>query len=62
MKQASECKFVKIGKGSTGNARFTSAEEVATAIATLNVSTFQGTVKYGKQIDLTDVGMIRLYD
>merc|ERR550514_9772 len=36
MKQAGECVFVNIGKSGTGSAKFTSAEEVATAIATLN--------------------------
>merc|ERR1712014_72894 len=40
MKQAGECKFVKIGKSGTGSAGFTSAEEVKTAIAMLNGSVF----------------------
>mmetsp|Transcript_7469 Transcript_7469/g.18720 ORF Transcript_7469/g.18720 Transcript_7469/m.18720 type:complete len:129 (+) Transcript_7469:77-463(+) len=42
LKQAGECKFVKIGKSGTGCAAFTTADEVATAIATLNGSVFQG--------------------
>mmetsp|Transcript_8077 Transcript_8077/g.21420 ORF Transcript_8077/g.21420 Transcript_8077/m.21420 type:complete len:129 (-) Transcript_8077:125-511(-) len=42
LKQAGECKFVKIGKTGTGCAAFTTADEVATAIATLNGSVFQG--------------------
>merc|ERR1719253_1997519 len=44
MKQAGECKFVKIGKSGCGSAGFTTAEEVQTAIATLNGSEFQGSV------------------
>jgi len=44
MKQAGDCKFVSIGRTGQGSAKFTSAEEVATAIATLNGSTFQGHV------------------
>lgn len=41
MKQAGECKFVEVGKTGNGSAAFTSAEEAANAIATLNGSTFQ---------------------
>eukprot|EP00930_Biecheleria_cincta_P045632 TRINITY_DN3144_c0_g2_i1.p1 TRINITY_DN3144_c0_g2~~TRINITY_DN3144_c0_g2_i1.p1 ORF type:complete len:163 (-),score=46.96 TRINITY_DN3144_c0_g2_i1:170-658(-) len=48
MKQAGNCKFVKIGKSGCGSAGFTSAEEVQTAIATLNGSDFQG---YAIQVD-----------
>merc|ERR1712014_533946 len=44
MKQAGACKFVKTGKSGTGLAAFNSAEEVATAIATLNGSEFQGSI------------------
>merc|ERR1711941_236837 len=42
MKQAGNCKFVKIGKSGCGSAGFTSAEEVQAAIDTLNGSDFQG--------------------
>ena len=38
MKQAGDCKYVNIGKSGTGLAGYTSAEEVQTAIATLNGS------------------------
>eukprot|EP00930_Biecheleria_cincta_P045633 TRINITY_DN3144_c0_g3_i1.p1 TRINITY_DN3144_c0_g3~~TRINITY_DN3144_c0_g3_i1.p1 ORF type:complete len:150 (-),score=35.82 TRINITY_DN3144_c0_g3_i1:105-554(-) len=44
MKQAGNCKFVKIGNSGTGSAGFTSAEEVETAISVLNGSDFQGHV------------------
>mmetsp|Transcript_152165 Transcript_152165/g.486230 ORF Transcript_152165/g.486230 Transcript_152165/m.486230 type:complete len:118 (+) Transcript_152165:272-625(+) len=44
MKQAGDCKYVKIGKSGEGSAGYSSAEEVQTAIATLNGSTFQGSV------------------
>mmetsp|Transcript_7202 Transcript_7202/g.8326 ORF Transcript_7202/g.8326 Transcript_7202/m.8326 type:complete len:100 (-) Transcript_7202:24-323(-) len=44
MKQAGNCKFVKVGKSGTGCAVFSSAEEVQTAIATLNGSNFQGSI------------------
>mmetsp|Transcript_51998 Transcript_51998/g.97551 ORF Transcript_51998/g.97551 Transcript_51998/m.97551 type:complete len:119 (-) Transcript_51998:163-519(-) len=42
MKQAGECKFVKVGKSGTGIAVFSSAEEVALATSMLNGSEFQG--------------------
>merc|ERR1712151_517076 len=42
MKQAGDCKYVKIGKSGQGSAGFTSAEEVANAISLLNGSEFQG--------------------
>merc|ERR1711966_639272 len=42
MKQAGECKYVRIGKSGTGSAGYSTAEEVANAIATLNGSDFQG--------------------
>eukprot|EP00930_Biecheleria_cincta_P045631 TRINITY_DN3144_c0_g1_i1.p1 TRINITY_DN3144_c0_g1~~TRINITY_DN3144_c0_g1_i1.p1 ORF type:complete len:193 (-),score=53.06 TRINITY_DN3144_c0_g1_i1:165-683(-) len=48
MKQAGNCKFVKIGKSGCGSAGFTSAEEVQAAIDTLNGSDFQG---YTIQVD-----------
>merc|ERR1719498_25777 len=44
MKQAGDCKNVSIGKAGSGSAAFATAEEAATAIATLNGSTFQGIV------------------
>merc|ERR1712187_656722 len=44
MKQAGNCRFVKIGRTGTGVAAFDSAEEVANAIATLNGSEFQGSI------------------
>ena len=44
MKQAGDCKFVKIGRSGTGSAGFTSMEEVKIAIAALNGTTFQGHV------------------
>jgi hypothetical protein len=44
LKQAGNCKFVRIGNSGTGSAVFDSAEEVQTAIATLNGSDFQGSV------------------
>jgi len=44
LKQAGNCKYVAIGKSGTGSALFSSAEEVQKAIATLNGSTFQGSV------------------
>merc|ERR1712039_391648 len=44
MKQAGNCKYVKIGNSGTGSAGFTSAEEVSNAIATLNGSDFQGSI------------------
>eukprot|EP00928_Gymnodinium_smaydae_P019754 TRINITY_DN175_c0_g1_i13.p3 TRINITY_DN175_c0_g1~~TRINITY_DN175_c0_g1_i13.p3 ORF type:complete len:125 (-),score=48.90 TRINITY_DN175_c0_g1_i13:87-461(-) len=44
LKQAGNCKFVKIGKSGTGSAGFASAEDVQNAIATLNGSVFQGSV------------------
>merc|ERR1712151_1044030 len=44
MKQAGDCKFVKIGRGGSGSAGYTSAEEVQNAIATLNGSEFQGSI------------------
>mmetsp|Transcript_47707 Transcript_47707/g.75429 ORF Transcript_47707/g.75429 Transcript_47707/m.75429 type:complete len:129 (-) Transcript_47707:92-478(-) len=44
MQQAGNCKFVKIGNSGTGSAGFSSAEEVQTAIATLNGSEFQGSI------------------
>merc|ERR1719434_413471 len=44
MKQAGECIYVRIGKSGTGSAKFKTAEEVQNAIATLNGSTFQGSV------------------
>merc|ERR1719235_824221 len=44
MKQAGDCKFVSIGRGGSGSAAFGSAEDAASAIATLNGSTFQGHV------------------
>merc|ERR1719313_2640692 len=44
MKQAGECKHVMIGKSGSGAAAFSSPEEAANAIATLNGSTFQGHV------------------
>jgi len=44
MKQAGDAKYVRIGKSGTGSVGYTSAEEVQTAIATLNGSIFQGAV------------------
>merc|ERR1712217_882454 len=44
MKQAGDCKFVRIGRGGSGSAVYTSKEEVENAIATLNGSEFQGSV------------------
>merc|ERR1719277_952533 len=44
LKQAGDCKYVRIGKTGTGAAGFSSAEEAQTAIAMLNGSTFQGSV------------------
>merc|ERR1712039_269902 len=44
MKQAGDCKYVKIGRGGSGSAGYTSAEEVQNAIATLNGSEFQGSI------------------
>merc|ERR1740133_856733 len=44
MKQAGECKFVSIGKDGSGSAAFGTAEDAASAVATLNGSTFQDTV------------------
>eukprot|EP00425_Heterocapsa_triquetra_P031213 CAMPEP_0195111710 /NCGR_PEP_ID=MMETSP0448-20130528/96886_1 /TAXON_ID=66468 /ORGANISM="Heterocapsa triquestra, Strain CCMP 448" /LENGTH=55 /DNA_ID=CAMNT_0040148509 /DNA_START=1 /DNA_END=168 /DNA_ORIENTATION=+ len=44
MKQAGNCKFVKIGRGGSGSAVFGSAEEVQKAVLLLNGSTFQGSV------------------
>merc|ERR1712232_811019 len=44
MKQAGDCKRVSMGKGGTGSAEFSSAEEATMAIATLNGSDFQGTI------------------
>jgi len=44
LKQAGDCKFVKIGRGGSGCAGFGSAEDVQNAIAMLNGSTFQGSV------------------
>merc|ERR1711865_237662 len=44
MKQAGDCKYVRIGKGGNGAAGYTSKEEVENAIATLNGSEFQGAV------------------
>merc|ERR1712039_274334 len=44
MKQAGNCKYVKIGNSGTGSTGFTSNEEVQNAIATLNGSEFQGSI------------------
>mmetsp|Transcript_51996 Transcript_51996/g.97545 ORF Transcript_51996/g.97545 Transcript_51996/m.97545 type:complete len:122 (-) Transcript_51996:273-638(-) len=44
MKQAGECKFVKVGKSGTGIAVFSSADEVQYAVAALNGSQFQGSI------------------
>merc|ERR1719329_593280 len=44
LKQAGTCKNVMIGKSGSGAAAFSSPEEAANAIATLNGSTFQGHV------------------
>merc|ERR1711870_169699 len=44
MKQAGDCKFVRVGRGGSGSAVYTTKEEVETAIATLNGSEFQGVV------------------
>merc|ERR1711933_688063 len=44
LKQAGDCKYVKIGRSGTGSAGFSSAEDVQKAIALLNGSTFQESV------------------
>merc|ERR1711957_1033114 len=44
MKQAGDCKFVSIGKDGSGSAAFGSSEDAESAIATLNGSSFQGSV------------------
>merc|ERR1711957_819219 len=44
MKQAGDCKFVSIGKDGSGSAAFGSAEDASNAVATLNGSSFQGSV------------------
>jgi len=44
MKQAGNCKWCEVGKSGNGGAAYATAEEATGAIATLNGSSFSGSV------------------